>query len=234
MAIKKEQDMLKSDNETWNPCLRELAKKMLNTPYGKTIQNVYDKALHISTSANYTAGLIRKYETYTFSHVDDGFEIIEGTLKDVRYDKAKPCHIGVFVLAYARTKMYNEIFSKTDVWYGDTDSALIRKQELDRLVRSGVVTTGNALGEYEIEMDNVTEFWSVAPKCYALRNSSGEVKMRLKGVSKYSGWEWRNKSGKEISLELFDCLIEDHRDMRFYCSHFHHRKGNFADDLVTI
>lgn len=240
MEVKKHQDTLKGKPE-YNGCLREFAKKMLNTPYGKTIQNVFDRGFSVSTSANKTRKCIAKLKSdYSYTYVGDGLEIIEGELKEIDYSHAKPLHLGVFILAHSRCKMYDEVFSKTKVYYSDTDSALIDTKELNRLVAEGALKVGNSLGEYEVEMTNISEFWSIAPKCYALRSRDGKVKMRLKGVSQKSGWCVMHdnniivESGDVVDIRVFDALIKDHTCVRFFCSHFHHRKEDFALEYKKI
>lgn len=234
MQIKKQQDLYKKQESTeYNPVIREMAKKMLNTPYGKTIQRIHDKGFVVSTSSEYTyvkTKTMFKPKDYEYVYVGEGLEILEGVLKDIDYSKAKPIQIGVFILAYSRCKMYDEVFSKTKVYYSDTDSALVETSALDEIG----IKIGNGLGEYEVEMSNINEFWSIGPKSYALRNKNGETKMRLKGVSKNSGWKSDLKQGDCLSIETFDEIIRNPCSITFYCSHFHHRKGDFALEYKNI
>lgn len=233
MAVKGAEDAKKKSGAPFNGCLRELAKKMLNTPYGKTVQRAVETGFVISTSANKTALAIKKFkrDDYEYCYVGEGLEVIEGRYAEMDYSRAKPVHIGVFILAHSRVKMYDEIFSRvSQVYYSDTDSALIKTADMQRLVDEGVIQVGGGeLGQYDVEMTDITEFWCIEPKCYALRNSSGATKMRIKGVSQKSGWSSNGGGGGScITLETFDALVRDPKSVRFYCTHFHHRKGDFA------
>ena len=237
MKVKKDQDVLKNTGSPeYNNCMRELAKKMLHTPFGKTIQNVIDKGFYVSTSTNYTRKIIQKElkkNDYDFTYLDTGIEFLEGPLKEIKYEYVKPQQLGVFILAYARCKMYEEVFSKTQVYYSDTDSALVLKSELKKLSENGELKIGNGLGEYELEMDDITQFWSVQPKFYQLKNKNGKIKMRLKGISKNSTWKY--VIDKEIKIEkkgvdeeCFDYIIQDHKNIIFTTGVFKHVKNELA------
>lgn len=246
MTVKKEQDSIKNTKE-YNPCMREFAKKMLNTPYGKTIQKVFETGYDISNSANKTKQIIAKYcDDYEYTYVGDGIEIIEGKYREIGYNKLKPIQLGIFILAYARCKMYDEVFSKTKVYYSDTDSALVETKELEKLCASNQIKIGSELGCFDVEMTNITDFWSVGAKSYALKTKDGCCKIRLKGISRNSGWTYCGDdngddngdggtvSGDCLNIELFDYLLKDPENVKFFCSHFHHRKNDFALEFKNI
>lgn len=258
IQIKKHQDFLKeTGSPEYNLSLRNMAKKMLNCPYGKLTERVHDTATYLSSTVNSTLKITQNLQPdYTYSFVDENLELIEGKPKKLSFEGVKPIQMGVFVLAYARIKMYEDIFIHTDVYYSDTDSALIKSVELKRLQEAGIIKIGKELGEYDVELSDISDYWSIQPKFYALKTPTTE-KIRMKGISIKSGWEYYKKpvdvcdnympgaffneddmilvdEGSEITLKVFDYILENPSNIFFHTSHFHHRKTDLALEHKTI
>lgn len=233
IKVKMQQDVYKNtDDPRYNPVLRETAKLMLNSLYGKTTQRVNTTKTVVSTSAEQTRILKKDFKPnhYDYEFIMGGLEIITGEVANPDYSCSKPQQLGVFILDYTKRKMYTEIFSKCEVFYSDTDSALVRKEDFDRLVSEGHIRVGKQLGDYDVEMDNIEQIYLIAPKCYAL--VSGEnIKMRLKGVSvKSSGWcnTKTKESFDKIDIKCYDQLVEDNTKVKFFCNQLVHRKSGMT------
>jgi hypothetical protein len=232
IELKKAEDAKKNAGEPYNKALRETAKLILNSAFGKMIQKVIEEETNLISNAYSLRHFREKFKAdYTLFNVSSRIDIIKGKLNLVEYKNAKPQHIGLFILDYTKKKMYDEIFSQTKVYYSDTDSCLISKTELNRLRTSGKIKVGKDLGEWDVEMDNVVEFYSLEPKSYALVNTEGKTKLRMKGVSLNSGWSdgALDESGEEIinpkvNIEAYKSVIKNRKDLKFYTTCFSHKR----------
>lgn len=227
-GVKQQQDEIKNTGE-YNPVLRQLAKLMLNSLYGKTTQKVITSQTVVSTSPEMSRVFKKDFEDYKFEKIMEGLEIMTGDLKNVKYEYCKPQQLGVFVLDYAKKKMYEEIYSKCVVYYSDTDSALISREDYEKLLNNQDIRMGKEFGEYDLELSDIKTCYTISPKCYALVMGNGEVKMRLKGVSiKTSCWSNDGVMKEKIDIDCFKQLIEDRSKVRFYCSQLVHNKGKLS------
>ncbi|ABF82105.1 hypothetical protein MIV075R [Invertebrate iridescent virus 3] len=136
--------------------MRETAKLILNSAFGKMIQKVIEDETNLISNAYSLRTFRDKFDSgYDLFQVSSHIDLIKGRLGKVDYSTSKPQHIGLFILDYTKKKMYDEIFSQTKVYYSDTDSALIEKSELLRLQQQGILKIGTDLGEYDVEMDDI-------------------------------------------------------------------------------
>lgn len=171
MKVKQEQDKLKDEkSEFYKPVTRAQAKLILNSAFGKTIQNIISEESvlvsgDVATEIKFRQRFKPDYDTKI---INENLSIKTGNLKWLDYSGCKPQHLGLFILDYTKSKMYNELYSQTKVYYSDTDSALVSSKELKRLEDEGILKIGKELGEYDIEKENITKFYSLAPKSYAL------------------------------------------------------------------
>ena len=85
------------------------------------------------------------------------------------------CHFGVQVLSMAKMMYYALVNSCIDngihVFYGDTDSIVIREADLPKLIQLHPNLIGNDLGQMKIEF-NAEESIFLAKKRYAMRNAN--------------------------------------------------------------
>lgn len=125
--------------------------------------------------------------------------------------KSKPSHVGVMIYAYARAYMYENVFSKMHVIYTDTDSALIKIEDFDKVVRSRtfqklvgdqvVQTRPKKFGDFEIEdVGILDDFIIIAPKTYGLIKNGEVVKYGCKGVN-ISRDTFLDKDGTEKKIK---------------------------------
>jgi hypothetical protein len=229
IKVKKAEDKKKNQGKPFNKALRETVKLILNSAFGKMIQKVIEDETNLISNAYSLRHFKGKFNSgYDLFQVSPHIDLIKGKLRKVDYTSAKPQFIGLFILDYTKKKMYNEIFSQTKVYYSDTDSALIKKSELTRLQKEGILKIGSGLGEYDVEMDDITTFHSIEPKSYALVSASGKVKMRMKGVNLNSAWSngETDESGEvlinpKICLKAYENIIKNRRDIKFYTTCFY-------------
>jgi uncharacterized protein YprB with RNaseH-like and TPR domain len=243
IEVKKAEDRKKSKGKPFNKAMRETAKLILNSAFGKMIQKVIEDETNLIYNAYYLRMFKGKFDSgYDLFQVSSHIDLIKGKLKKIDYTSAKPQHIGLFILDYTKKKMYDEIFSQTKVYYSDTDSALIRKSELVRLQKEGILKIGSGLGEYDIEMDDIVTFHSIEPKSYALISASGNVKMRMKGVSLNSAWSdgETDENGEvhinpKICIKAYESIIKNRREIKFYTTCFSHKREGlkvYGEDRV--
>lgn len=234
IEVKKAEDKKKNCGKPFNKALRETAKLILNSAFGKMIQKVIEDETNLISNAYSLRHFREKFESgYELFQISSHVDLIKGKLKKVDYSSAKPQHVGLFILDYTKKKMYDEIFSQTEVYYSDTDSALIKKSELLRLQEEGILKIGSGLGEYDVEMDDIVTFHSIEPKSYALLSTNGGVKMRMKGVNLNSAWSngETDENGEaiihpKISLKTYENIVKNRGEIKFYTTCFsHHREG---------
>lgn len=149
---------------------------------------------------------------------------------DYGYNKrvAKPSQLGVFIYANARAYMYDNVFSKMKVWYTDTDSAMIRKSDFNKINEELVCNYVNAenelkvkrkkkFGDYEVEWNDTAvydELIVLAPKMYAFLWRGKVVKAKYKGVGKKDYYEDNNKWVEVQSNQLgfFEKVLENRKN----------------------
>lgn len=190
---KSRQDFLKkTSSPEYNPALRQIYKLLLNSLSGKVSQRNYNSKIVVVKDYNQISKL-RKHWAKKRLDVEIVYERdIRGghiVLKLIYDDNAvyrnpKPAHIGSFIYAYSRTHMYENVISKMKLWYMDTDSALIHKQDMCK------IKIGDDFGDFEEEIYNVKKgkipktYYAIAPKFYAIFNENPlENKIRIKGIN---------------------------------------------------
>jgi len=163
--IKKQQDEYKAkDYSRYNPVLRSISKLMLNSLSGKMGQRNYDKASCLVSGVKYDEKLfdeqlekIQKIgqpnKTININGIDKDLVIPECYVLDqnaiiLSYKKkkvfnrryAKPSQIAVFIYAHSRSYMYDIFFSRFNIYYSDTDSAIISEGDSKILTTETVNT----------------------------------------------------------------------------------------------
>lgn len=239
IQVKKEEDVKKEMGQKYNTSLRNLAKLLMNSIYGKMIQMVVDVGSEfVSNGWSLREAKEKLVGDYDLQHINSDLDIISGKLKNVNYENCKPQHLGVFILDYTKEKMYDELFSQTTVYYSDSDSALIKIGEMERLRKDGVIKISKELGDYDLEMTNIKTFHSIEPKSYCLVGTDGKIKMRMKGVSAKSGWSDGELVHQGLSEDAYKSIIKNRKNLKFYCSQFTHAKSGlttvFVDRVKTI
>lgn len=189
--MKKAEDEKKSRGDNgYNPAKREMSKMSMNSLSGKMSQKVFKHEVK-----QWTAGRETEMRKYISSHLgacvyelSDDMWYTEAEKNKYYGSSCKPSQVGVMIYSNARGYMYEEIYSRYEVWYGDTDSAVIRREDYEDLVKRGKVWGGvgdKVFGMFENEekeYGKIYDMYVIAPKCYAVFFTNGKVKIKVKGV----------------------------------------------------
>jgi hypothetical protein len=140
-----------------DPLKRQLGKHMLNDPIGKTIQKNHPFKWRLMINLHTLPP-----DTVDTKVTSSGNVWVKS--RSIRIGDT-PAHIGVFVYAYARALMWEALFSKYPVYYSDTDSGVLRKEDFEDLERLGWV--GDGFGKFALEADDISDILFRGPKAYA-------------------------------------------------------------------
>lgn len=162
----------------YNPAQREMNKNVLNNLSGKIIeQPKYQKTSYVKTQkqldeiiATANVESIKVLENF-----GDNKSIMQYDVKDEEAcmkETNRPFYLGILIYAYARAHMYESVIRDYDVGYQDTDSAFMRKSELERMMREKPELFGKEFGQFDIEESKKTKkkefpgLVTIAPKNY--------------------------------------------------------------------
>ena len=191
---------VKATNEN-NKVKRQIAKLMMNSLYGKTLQNPICTEDAICRNVD-------DLEKFALDHVIKDWHIVQNATNTIEYvivtgekinDKKisrKPRHLGSFVLGYSRRlwllfiEAIDPKVERRITSYLDTDSLHIRGESYQILKNKNLIHN-TKLGFLSNDCDdNALIFYecNLAPKCYAYLslNEKGEIKttMKSKGIMK--------------------------------------------------
>ena len=184
-----------------NKVKRQVAKLMMNSLYGKTLQNPIKKHEAIVKTSE-------EVETFLSQHVLTDWQIVEGSDGDIEYaiftgEKVsdekiakKPRQLGSFVLGYSRRlwllflETIDPVVENEITTYLDTDSLHISGKHFEKLNRSGLIHD-DKLGFLSNDCDEnalIIKEINLSPKCYMYEclTENGEIKttMKSKGIMK--------------------------------------------------
>lgn len=216
--IKKEEDA--KPPEERNMAMRELGKLGMNAISGKAAQKEYnEKTVIYSETEAAKAGKLIEKELSEKRPINIVMLANNFIMLKVPKSRCKhyPAQLSSFIYAYARDLLWEDIFSRAkalggDVWYMDTDSAIINKAQLQDLRKRGrlVRSKNKQFGMWE-EETAVSKLVVAAPKFYGLETPEGKVKLRLKGIrnnDKYLREDQDiNDEGQTVDVEMLERKI---------------------------
>jgi hypothetical protein len=180
---------LRADEFCFNAGLRQVAKIMLNSFYGKfgTRPDKQGQA-YVSTREQFDK-LVQEHNhkmelSFIIRDADDPVSVMsfKNYYNNISITESTSVYVAIFVCAYGRLKLYNEALKPAGdkALYWDTDSCLRITKRSDL-----VPECDGFLGdwEHEPEKDSV-EFASLGPKTYALALENGGCMSKCKGISK--------------------------------------------------
>lgn len=214
---KAEQDRWKDKDPRYNNALREIYKFLINALSGKPAQRIYKAAsrFYDRNSSEFTDlvkdGLDNKYCKLQ-GIIAGGMDWVIVKQETDRF-KSYPIQLSCFIYSYARKKMYDNIYSKTNEFggsiYGDTDSCVVNQALYDDLISKGLV--GDGLGQFKKEWD-VHRIYVIQPKLYMIFgiNEFGKLseKYRSKGVQARDKWQYSDGEYYSINEDMFKYLLE--------------------------
>ena len=199
--------------------LQEVLKLFMNSSYGKTIQKDIKEDYRF-----YDKRCGGKFLKNNYGRIKEIIEINPQTywfkLDGINELTFIPCHIGALILGMSK-RIMNEVIctaedNNIDVYYQDTDSIHIKKQDVESLgdafrARFGRELIGLEMGQFHVDfplIDN-KETWSkrsifLGKKCYidCLINTEGKEEdfIRMKGVPE----RVVKNTAKDMKIELYD------------------------------
>jgi len=186
-----------------NDVKREVAKLMLNSIYGKMLQQRIETTNKIVDNISDFISFCNQYEIVDYKVLNDNKLLITGEITESNMEDAirKPNFLGAFVLAYSRRIMLNYMLAidptlKTAMFtYTDTDSlhisgdAYFKLKEMGYIVSKDQAKLGYLCSDIKNEGVIIKEI-NLGPKMYMYEyiNNKNEVKcddtatMKCKGI----------------------------------------------------
>ena len=216
MNEKNNQDILRKKKESsYNSSLRAMCKLFMNSLSGKFLQRYFTDKVKICYTTKDYFKFIEKLDTDSINSVriGNGFNLVSGeSVEPFNQDKAKAVYIGCFIYSYARKYMYENIWSKLDYEYSDTDSALLSEKEFNKIPKE---LFGDKFGCLEQELNTTVNHNAILneKKDYCImhitddENIKNKDKIKMKGISKLSTYNTKDNHDKYVE-ELKDKGIE--------------------------
>lgn len=238
---KTRQDMLsKNKSDEYNPALRNITKLLLNSLSGKMVQRNFTDKTQMVKNKNEEEKFMKMTKNQCLLTNFGDYRLLKGDLKEDKVYKstrAKPSYLGVFIYSYARSYMYDIIYSNYDTIYTDTDSGILNKNDWNDFKskyikarssgptkyycltdkKTDIPTIGSEFGQFEEEFESEgkrCESYMICKKiyCMEMRNPDGSVnsksKYRIKGVSLLKDRLITEKQRDEIIEKSRDGNIE--------------------------
>ncbi len=168
-----------------NPVLRQIAKIMMNSLYGKMLQKPIIDKLKVIKNITDAAKFMEKYiltDIITMEGDDDDFAIFKGVSSDVEAHIRKPSQFGAFILSYSRKILYDynkklDPYALTNsdkslvrsMFYGDTDSMYIYvTPEIWQIIQEfyDAERLGAMFNDDKDNLGKVIKAVFLGPKCY--------------------------------------------------------------------
>ena len=214
----------------YNPTRRMIAKLLMNSLYGKTLQKKIDTATVFIEKDEDMIQFLRDHDWNDLIEMGERIMVV-GKKKVFGVCVDKPMQLGSYVLAYSRQimctfmdrldpgrgdvkdlKSFEESFRNT-YYYSDTDSMFIPSEIVHRIKDSFYDGNGSKkLGQLDDELKGgkIIEYYGIAPKLYACKilkpNGKITYKIRGKGImSDTLTWEEFAKllKGEEVEKKFF-------------------------------
>lgn len=183
-----------------NKVKRNIAKLLLNSMYGKTLQKAIFNETQIINNYTELMKFFREHTITDISDLDEHKILISGECIDKEKRISKPCQLGAFVLAYSRSVMliYMKAIDptlKTHIFtYTDTDSLHILGEHAEKLKKLGYIKdkSKSSLGFLCSDIDNegiIINETNLAPKCYFYEyiDNKNELHINENGTTKAKG-----------------------------------------------
>ena len=173
-----------------NKVKRSIAKLMLNSLYGKTLQKAIFNTTTIINDIFEFNKFVLDYDLTDYSILNDNKMIVSGTTKNKIEKIKKPCQLGAFVTAYSRKFMLFYMLQvdptlRTLIFtYTDTDSLHLTAYGYRILLEKGyIVPKDNAkLGYMCSDIDDegvIIHEKNLAPKTYCYQYLTNKNKLAI-------------------------------------------------------
>lgn len=208
----KQDELCAKGHKDYNPALRNICKLLLNSLSGKMGQRNFETQSELCKTIKDEDRLLKKSKDGLlkpeFWCGDFTICTINKMNSLIYKNNSKPSQLCAFIYAWSRVYMYDLIFSKYDVIYTDTDSALLKKKDgedfIEKFIQKkgtkphiyhdlsdekGIPVMGGDFGQFEEELgikeDDNVETYILAKKLYAIEIRDKDGHIKLKDKSKY-------------------------------------------------
>ena len=231
--IKRQQDIyFETGDKRYNPSLRNIVKLLLNSLSGKVIQRTYTELTKIIETKKQWDSFRKKIDL-TKKHqimVQSNTAYVVGTLRDEEIRRDIPIIWGVMIYEYARSYMYNQIYTKIPgIIYTETDSYVAPYKIIKEDIKKRSHLYGPNMGQLTLKYHQKKEVVTtpkgvektvytpletycipIAKKCACLYDSKTKeiLKATFKGVNQ--------KDDKVVTEAEYKSLKTDREKYEFY------------------
>lgn len=182
---KTKQDKLNDAKDTdYNPALRNITKLLLNSLSGKFVQRNFEDVIEMIKNGKEQDKFDKKTKDQEVKMIIGDYRLLSGPLIEEKIYKpksAKPSYIGVFIYAYARTYMYDLIYSRYPLLYTDTDSAILKKSDYQDFKTKFIET----VGLYDGNCSNIHRVLKNEGKTITIGSEFGQFEEEFKASGKF-------------------------------------------------
>ena len=194
-----------------NKAVITMCKIGFNAATGKMVQKNMDEIWAYVSSASDVHRFVKKYGCRgVMETAVNGKYLFVGEKDGGKYIR-KPRHWGCRVYGLSHLEMFRDLEGVTTMVYGDTDSAIIDRSDVEKL------NLGKAIGEYKIEHE-AQSIAIIGKKSYCMVGET--VRSRLKGYKTGQKWEAVNRASGDVVLEgngvvvdMFEALASEEHDV---------------------
>ncbi|KAL3118057.1 hypothetical protein niasHT_004860 [Heterodera trifolii] len=203
---------LRPDNIGHNPGLRQLAKDLLNSLWGKMAERPErDEVVYTNSARDFHELLMRpEQEVVSFTHLNDQLDrcVVRKREPFARAPEHNNLAVACFVTSHARLYLYDWLEEVRRVGgrslYCDTDSVLYVKQRGAEGVREG-----NALGDMKRELPGrrIIDFFAAGPKNYGFQHVDACTGGDLRAERKVRSFELNYAADQQLQYERMRQLV---------------------------
>ncbi len=217
---------LDRDNIIPNPGLKQIAKLMLNSFWGKFgMRDNLHQTIFIHDPKQYFAIMTSRSKIVHDVEITDDSCVMVTYSMDENYiegNASTNLAIAAFTTSHARLRLLNMLRKLDDrVLYYDTDSVIYTSKPGEWMPPQGSI-----LGDWDNQLDDgeshITEFISLGPKTYCYTTDTGRVEMKAKSITQNGHTEdilkWNDdhaelvKAGQSLTKETFKKLLDNKED----------------------
>ncbi|KAL3115058.1 hypothetical protein niasHT_018608 [Heterodera trifolii] len=207
---------LRPDNIGHNPGLRQLAKDLLNSLWGKMAERPErDEVVYTNSARDFHELLMRpEQEVVSFTHLNDQLDrcVVRKREPFTRAPEHNNLAVACFVTSHARLYLYDWLEEEVRrvggrSLYCDTDSVLYVKQRGAEGVREG-----NALGDMKRELPGrrIIDFFAAGPKNYGFQHVDACTGGDLRAERKVRSFELNYAADQQLQYERMRQLVINH------------------------
>jgi hypothetical protein len=188
-------DLKRTAEETGNPVLRSMAKRFLNSLYGKMLQGIIETQSEIVQTPKEYDDFAKRFYLQNFSITESDKLLLTGRTLNREATLKKPTQYGAFVLAYSRRlnltylRTVDPTLQSIIYSYGDTDSLRLTAESYRILLKAGQICSKSEarLGLLTNDLPDdalIIREVNLAPKTYLVDYMDRFGQVHSKGICK--------------------------------------------------